>query len=264
MATYLFAWNPSKWPWNNLPQALEQIAATGYTSEWWSCQSHKSIRPGDRAFLVRLGVPPRGVIASGYVQSEPFLAPHWGGENKLVNRVDIEFDVLIDPDSGHILPLEQLESPPLNLQTWTPQASGISIAPEIAEALESVWFRHVEELGLGDPVQKSGGGSAPLYLEGSKSRVVTTRYERNPYARKVCIDHYGAQCVVCGIEFGEVYGELGKGFIHVHHLAPVSHSNEERSVDPVEDLRPVCPNCHAMLHRESPPIDVSELRKLFG
>jgi 5-methylcytosine-specific restriction protein A len=252
-ATYLFAWNPAKWPWDSLHRALHEIAATGATSEWWSCQSHKSIRPGDRAFLVRLGVAPRGIMASGFVQTESFLAPHWSGEDKLVNRVDIEFDTLIDPSSGNLLSLESFDSPPFSLQTWTPQASGISIAPEAAEALEAIWFQHVEELGL--------PGASPNYVEGAKKHVSSTRYERNPHARKACIEHYGAKCVVCDFEFGRVYGDLGAGFIHVHHLDPVSQAREARPVDPVKDLRPVCPNCHAMLHRESPPIDVKELRR---
>lgn len=262
MATYLFAWNPNKWPWESLPRALDQISATGYTSEWWSCQAHKSIQPGDRAFLVHLGVPPRGIMASGYVLTEPFLAPHWSGEDKLVHRVDLEFDTLIDPQSGNLLPLNCFESPPLNTQTWTPQASGISIAPAIAEVLESIWFDHVESLGLVGPAQRGVGGPVQ-YVEGAKQRVAATRYERNPHARKVCIEHYGAVCVVCAIDFGEVYGELGKGFIHVHHINPVSHSRGVRPVDPVRDLRPVCPNCHAMLHRKSPPIDVEKLRNMF-
>jgi len=201
-------------------------------------------------------------MASGYVLTESFLAPHWSGEDKLVNRVDIEFDTLIDPDSGDILPVEHFDSPPLSLQTWFPQASGISIAPDIAEVLEAVWFQHVEGLEL-PGVKQGPEASSPQYVEGAKKRIASTRYERNPHARRACIEHYGAQCVICGIDFGQVYGKLGDGFIHVHHLDPVSHSREAGPVDPVKDLRPVCPNCHAMLHKESPPVAVEDLRKLF-
>jgi predicted HNH restriction endonuclease len=46
----------------------------------------------------------------------------------------------------------------------------------------------------------------------------------------------------------------------VHHLRPLSGIAEEYEIDPVEDLRPVCPNCHAMLHRKTPPYTIDELR----
>ncbi|HHO0788469.1 HNH endonuclease [Aeromonas allosaccharophila] len=64
------------------------------------------------------------------------------------------------------------------------------------------------------------------------------------------------------IDFGEKYGELGKGFIHVHHMMPLSEIGEEYVVDPIKDLIPVCPNCHAMLHRRNPPLTIDDLRKL--
>ncbi len=58
---------------------------------------------------------------------------------------------------------------------------------------------------------------------------------------------------------GEQYGEIGQGFIHVHHLKQLSDVGEGYEVDPVADLRPVCPNCHAMLHRNNPPLSIDEL-----
>ena len=66
-----------------------------------------------------------------------------------------------------------------------------------------------------------------------------------------------------GFNFGKVFGELGEGFIHIHHLRPLSEIGEEYKVNPVEDLRPVCPNCHAMIHRRSPPLSIEEVKMLF-
>lgn len=76
-------------------------------------------------------------------------------------------------------------------------------------------------------------------------------YERDPEARRICVQHHGAKCRVCGIDFGEEYGDFGAGFIHVHHKTPVARAAKdgEYKVDPKDDLVPVCPNCHAMLHR---------------
>lgn len=98
-------------------------------------------------------------------------------------------------------------------------------------------------------------------LEGATKQVVVNAYERNSRARQACIAHYGSRCSVCDFDFGQVYGEIGRDFIHVHHLVPLSEIGKEYQIDPVQDLRPVCPNCHAMLHRRMPPLSVLELKE---
>ena len=82
-------------------------------------------------------------------------------------------------------------------------------------------------------------------LEGRIVELTLTAYERNPEARKACLEHFGLKCEPCGFDFGAIYGELGKGFIHVHHKTPLSQVRETHFVDPIKDLVPVCPNCHA-------------------
>ena len=96
-------------------------------------------------------------------------------------------------------------------------------------------------------------------FEGIKKTVLVNSYERNPIARKKCIEHYGVKCAVCRFDFEEVYGYIGKGFIHVHHLTKLSDIGQGYEVNPITDLRPVCPNCHAMLHQENPPYTIDEL-----
>ena len=99
--------------------------------------------------------------------------------------------------------------------------------------------------------------------EGTRFQIKLTAYERNPKARQLCIDHYGAACGVCGFDFEKTFGEIGKGYIHVHHLKPLSAIGETYIVDPIVDLLPVCPNCHAMLHRENPPISIDRLKTIL-
>lgn len=102
------------------------------------------------------------------------------------------------------------------------------------------------------------------FYEGSAKRVSVNRYERDPKARAICIEYYGTICSCCRVDLGQVYGEIGDGFIHVHHLTPIADIGERISVDPIKDLRPVCPNCHAMLHRQQPPYSVEELRLVLA
>jgi len=86
--------------------------------------------------------------------------------------------------------------------------------------------------------------------EGAVTTTTVNKYERNPLARKKCIEYHGCECSVCGLSFEKMYGDLGKGFIHVHHIVPLNQINEEYEVNYKTDLIPVCPNCHAMLHRK--------------
>jgi 5-methylcytosine-specific restriction protein A len=104
--------------------------------------------------------------------------------------------------------------------------------------------------------------SEKLY-EGIQKTILVNAYERNPVARSICIEHYGVQCVICGFDFEKKYGDIGKGFIHVHHLTQLSEIGQGYEVDPVNDLRPVCPNCHAMLHKRTPPFTIAELKSII-
>lgn len=100
-------------------------------------------------------------------------------------------------------------------------------------------------------------------FEGARRVVEVNVYERDPSARRSCIARWGAVCAVCGFDFGKRYGPLGRGFIHVHHLKPLGEVCEGYELNPIEDLRPVCPNCHAMLHRRKPAIGIDDLRRML-
>jgi len=102
------------------------------------------------------------------------------------------------------------------------------------------------------------------YHEGSTKKITVNSYERNEKARKICIRYYGAICKICNFNFEQNYGTVGKGYIHVHHLTPLSEITNEYEVNSIEDLRPVCPNCHAMLHKKNPPYTMEELREIIN
>jgi HNH endonuclease len=94
--------------------------------------------------------------------------------------------------------------------------------------------------------------------EGARIRVQADRYERDPLARAACIQYYGPTCVICGFNFAATYGDAAAGFIHVHHLRPLSAEGRDHAVDPITDLRPVCPNCHSFVHLRIPPVSIDE------
>jgi len=100
--------------------------------------------------------------------------------------------------------------------------------------------------------------------EGKLTQVTINKFERNHTARLKCIEHYGNNCSVCEISFAEIYGEIGEGVIHVHHIVELSQIGKEYKVDPIKDLRPVCPNCHTMLHRKKPAFKIEDLKKIIN
>ncbi len=130
---------------------------------------------------------------------------------------------------------------------------------EIADALKEC--KLTGELQYAEEIITEEKG---MFTEGAKKTITVNSYERNPKARMLCIEHWGHSCSVCGLNFQTMYGDMGIGFIHVHHLAPISQINESYQVDPVEDLRPVCPNCHSMLHILNPPLTISQLKEIVN
>jgi hypothetical protein len=105
--------------------------------------------------------------------------------------------------------------------------------------------------------------SVQALYEGAAKRIQTQAFERDPRARRLCLAHYGSNCFVCGFDFERIYGNVAAGFIHVHHLTPLAKVRGRHAVDPVKHLRPVCPNCHAVLHLD-PSLDVRRLKRMLS
>lgn len=102
-----------------------------------------------------------------------------------------------------------------------------------------------------------------VHFEGKRYSVTSTAIERDSSAREKCINHFGCFCQVCGINFEEIYGEIGKNYIHVHHRIDLAHRDGEHTIDPKKDLVPLCPNCHAMVHTKKPAMEVEKLKLIY-
>lgn len=101
------------------------------------------------------------------------------------------------------------------------------------------------------------------YIEGKRKLYYTTKYERNAKNRENAIRIHGTKCMICGFDFEEKYGELGRGYIEVHHIKPLANLDEEVVINPETDLICVCSNCHKMLHRfKNYIISADELKQI--
>ena len=125
------------------------------------------------------------------------------------------------------------------------------------------WLLHPQKDTANDTCEVDYTAEDSRFYEGALVTVKANRYERNPKARQQCVDKKGYQCQVCGRDFEATYGEIGKNFIHVHHLTPISSIGKEYELNVDTDLVPVCPNCHYMLHRKEPPYTIEELRQIM-
>lgn len=101
------------------------------------------------------------------------------------------------------------------------------------------------------------------YFEGATVSVNVNAYERNPKARAACLRHYGFSCVICEFDFKARYGKAAEKIIHVHHVIPLHTVGEQYAVDPIKDLRPVCPNCHAVIHSKSEPRTIEDVKAML-
>jgi hypothetical protein len=101
------------------------------------------------------------------------------------------------------------------------------------------------------------------YVEGALCDVKMKRYERSLAARQACLAHYGYDCFACGANLRRYYCGLQVELIQVHHEEPLAANPGSREVDPIAEMKPVCPNCHSVIHSKSPPYSIVELRQML-
>lgn len=220
----------------NAAEDIQDVLKAAKSGEALSWIVPKKARPNDRALfhLPSLGFAARGVITSVPEQDGP---GRYGASVYAVTLLS----------SAVPLAFVRKNHPAWKWPTYPRSYATIDGDTEarLEELLESYQASFAEPL-----------------VEGAAKAVSVTVYERNPIARRQCIAHYGATCFACGFSFGNVYGETAEGFIHVHHLKAVAGA-VERKVNPVKDLRPICPNCHAVIHLQNPPLSITELKLML-
>jgi len=140
MATYLFAWNPALWNWPELPKDIRQLHRRGHFDTEWNSGRVRNIEIGSRAFLVRVGVPPKGLFGSGHTLTAPMPTAHWRPEKAAAGAVQQRLTLRLE--TLHALPLityADLGVPPFARFRWGVRSSGVRIPSTLADALEDLW-----------------------------------------------------------------------------------------------------------------------------
>lgn len=214
----------------------------------------RAAKLGDRVLFLIPSLWGR-IVAEGAIQKEPTRSENWA--NKYKSRIG---KVAIRPNP---IPIEALQAG-IPAWGWPRYARSYTTVPDRflapLDEILAIQRRFDVETGMSpDEVMDDDAG----YSEGSVRQVIVNVYERDAEARQRCIAHHKPLCSVCGFDFGEFYGEVARGYIHVHHLRPLSTIRKGYRVDPIKDLRPVCPNCHVVLHRRQPPYTIEEAKRFL-
>ncbi|MDP2815581.1 MAG: HNH endonuclease [Rectinemataceae bacterium] len=256
---FLLTWNPEEFSEAAFRKELQDFESGEAASIRWSIGRRKDLPIGSALFLMRLGTEPRGIVGTALSTESVEEDLHWKAEkaNEGVQARYVAYQP-IRMQEEPFLPLTLLQAEWPNFD-WTPQSSGVEIHdPTLiaflsGECEEDLTVQISNEL---DPEE--------IHIEGAVSQILVNAYERDPKARKRCLKHHGTRCAACGKTMEEIYGPIGKDIIHVHHRKPLHTIGEAYKLDPIQDLVPVCPNCHAVLHRTKPAMAVEDLKTVIG
>lgn len=228
----------------------------------------RPLAPGDRilAYVSGLGAVGAGVVAPGaslsvISEQESQRSPSLGHHRHVLA---VNWDRVVDDIKDAVSPAVVVERYGLFHPSSTRQQISQREHIDAASALIEACFSTSPLVPLAAYPDEVDSGRT--YIEGALTVVAVNRFERDRAARAACIAHYGLKCVVCQTTPEAVYGALGRQAMHVHHLVPLSSVRQEYVVDPIKDLRPVCPTCHAVIHtrRGEDVFSVEEVQKMIA
>jgi 5-methylcytosine-specific restriction protein A len=260
VAAVILAWDNRTWDRWDYRAAVEQAATSGRTLQRWEARGFLDILPGTEAWLLARGNSDAatGLTGHGVIMSEPYKPWRQGEPGPGSRYVTVAFDALL-PLGEQIRPgilRDAVPGVPWDQSAGVP----ITILPASSELdLRRLWQEHAPTAG------RPGRLVAGTYPPDAVAAAIVNRFEQDPDARRMCLAFHGTSCAVCGFSFEVSYGLAGSDAVDVHHVVPPALLGPGYQLDPIADLIPLCPNCHAMAHHGvRSPRSVSELRNILS
>lgn len=204
MNTFLLTWNPTRHDGESVMAAAHRYAdGDSRTSDDWSTTRTRGYGEDDRVYLVAVGVPERGIIASGIVlDPEVYGKDHWSGDGTSANYIQIEWDAAVFLDQT--LPVSELLELGPDVR-WTPQGGGVLLDPTIADAVEDAWAKHLESLDL-PPLEQLEAVADSEDLEVPREYRLALQKVRlhQRRFRQLLLEHYSHSCTYCGTDVLEI------------------------------------------------------------
>jgi 5-methylcytosine-specific restriction protein A len=260
VAGVILGWTPGRRDRWDYRAAVEHMAESGRSLDRWTTDHRLEILPETDVWLLLQGSSDggAGLIGHGIVMSESYEAIRPGETDAAGWHVSIAFDALL-PLGEQIRPDALCAAVPDVSWGTAMSLPSMSVPLSAEPGLRQLW-REQGPRAAGH-AQLVPGTCPPEAV----TRIEVNRYERDADARRVCLAFHGTSCAVCGFSFEASYGEAGTDAVEVHHTVPPAMLGGGYQLDPVADLVPLCPNCHAMAHLGvSSPRTVSELRNLIS
>jgi 5-methylcytosine-specific restriction protein A len=268
MAAVVLGWNPATAFGAGPGRADYRLAAstvlgTGLFGIRWRVGRVQRLDPGTDVWLFAQGRHGRGLLGHGVVASAP--QPGAALPARLGLLAGIVFDLLLPP--GDALPAEGLAESVPDMNWSAIRTTGTVVPTQSESQLRAAWTRFLRSRPVPEDWLAAADPTLPLpgsMPQDSLRTVGINRYEYDPDAVRQCVAFHGTSCAACGLSMEQIYGPAGAAFVQVHHIVPPASLSPGYVLDPVADLVPLCPNCHAMAHRGVPdPYTPGELRRML-
>ena len=269
MAAVVLGWNPATafgaGPGRaDYRTAASTVQRTGLYGTRWRVGRGQQLDPGTDAWLFAQGRRGRGLLGHGVVASAP--QPGAALPARLGLLAGIVFDLLLPP--GDALPADGLAESVPDLNWNAVRSTGTAVPDQAEVQLRAAWTTFLRSRPVSGDWLAAADPTVPLpgsLPQDSLRTVGINRYEQDPDAVRQCVSFHGTSCAACGLSMEQVYGPAGAAFVQVHHIVPLSSISPDYTLDPVADLVPLCPNCHAVAHLGVPdPYTPGELRRMLA
>lgn len=232
MNAFLLTWNPTRHGGETVVAAAHRFAdGDDRIGGGWSTNRIRGYTKGDRVYLVAVGVPERGIIASGTIlDPDVYENEHWSGDGSVANYIEIAWDAAVF--LAETLPVSALLEIGPDIR-WTPQGGGVLLDPKIADAVEEAWFDHLESFDLRPPGEvNAAAGRDDLEIPREYCLALQKVRVHQGKFRQILLEHYPHACVYCGTDVLEI--------LEAAHIIPDSLSGAAS----IENGRLLCANHH--------------------
>jgi len=260
VAAVILEWDARAWSRWDYRAAVEQAATSGRTLQQWEVGDVLNILPGTEAWLLVRGSTDAatGLAGHGVVMSGPHGSWRPAEAGSASRYITVAFDAFL-PFGEQIRPDILQEAVP-DMPWGESMDTPVTLLLESAEpAVRHLWQEY------GPPPGRPGRLVPGTHPPDAVSAAIVNRFEQDPNARRLCLAFHGTSCAACSFSFEVSYGQIGSDAIDVHHLVPPALLGPDYELDPVADLIPLCPNCHAVAHHGvRSPRSVAELRNILS